>query len=46
MGMSLQARDGATRKALLATVDRAMSLFPEATRPASKKPSKRQAQPA
>ena len=28
-GMSLQARDGATRKALLATVERAMTLFPE-----------------
>ncbi|HUP29560.1 MAG TPA: hypothetical protein VM122_05260, partial [Usitatibacter sp.] len=27
-GMSLQARDGATRKSLLATVERAMSLFP------------------
>lgn len=28
-GMSLQARDGATRKSLLATVERAMTLFPE-----------------
>jgi len=28
-GMSLQARDGATRKSLLATVQRAMQLFPE-----------------
>lgn len=27
-GMSMQARDGATRKSLLATVERAMSLFP------------------
>ena len=31
-GMSLQARDGATRKSLLATVERAMSVFPSATR--------------
>src|SRR5262245_21368530 len=28
MGMSMQAREGATRKSLLATVERAMSLFP------------------
>jgi len=27
-GMSLQARDGATRKSLMGTVERAMSLFP------------------
>ena len=31
-GMSLQARDGATRKSLLATVEQAMSLFPKAVR--------------
>jgi AcrR family transcriptional regulator len=31
-GMSLQARDGATRKSLLATVGQAMSLFPKAVR--------------
>ena len=28
-GMSMQARDGASRKSLLATVERAMSVFPE-----------------
>ncbi len=28
-GLSMQARDGASRKSLLATVERAMSLFPE-----------------
>ena len=28
-GLSMQARDGATRKSLLATVERAMTLFPE-----------------
>jgi TetR/AcrR family transcriptional regulator, copper-responsive repressor len=32
MGMALQARDGATRKSLLATVERAMSLFPPVPR--------------
>ena len=31
-GMSLQARDGATRKSLLATVEQAMSLFPKVVR--------------
>jgi AcrR family transcriptional regulator len=31
-GMALQARDGATRKSLLATVEQAMSLFPKAVR--------------
>ena len=29
-GMSMQARDGATRKSLLGTVERAMALFPQA----------------
>jgi AcrR family transcriptional regulator len=36
-GMSLQARDGATRKSLLATVERAMSLFPPVAGGAGKK---------
>ena len=31
-GMSLQARDGASRKSLMATVERAMSLFPRVSR--------------
>ena len=31
-GMAMQARDGATRKSLLATVERAMSLFPPISR--------------
>jgi AcrR family transcriptional regulator len=31
-GMALQARDGATRKSLLATVEQAMTLFPKAAR--------------
>ena len=38
-GMSQQARDGASRKSLLATVERAMRLFPEA--PAMPKKRKR-----
>ncbi len=38
-GMSQQARDGATRKSLLATVERAMRLFPES--PAAPKKRKR-----
>ena len=36
-GMSLLARDGATRKSLLATVERAMSLFPPVAGNAAKK---------
>jgi AcrR family transcriptional regulator len=32
MGMSVQAREGATRKSLLATVERAMSIFPKASK--------------
>jgi AcrR family transcriptional regulator len=43
-GMSLQARDGASRKSLLATVERAMSLFPEA--PAAAKAARRATQAA
>lgn len=38
-GMSQQARDGATRKSMLATVERAMNLFPAA--PASSKKRRR-----
>lgn len=38
-GMSMQARDGTTRKSLLATVERAMQLFPEAPKGARKKRS-------
>jgi AcrR family transcriptional regulator len=45
-GMAMQARDGATRKSLLATVERAMSLFPEAPKPAAKKRGRREAQAA
>ena len=41
-GMSLQARDGASRKALLATVERAMSVFP----PVAKVAKRREAQAA
>src|SRR5258706_3912168 len=36
-GMALQARDGATRKSLLATAERAMSLFPPVAGGAGKK---------
>ena len=36
-GMSLQARDGATRKSLMATVERAMSLFPTAKKAAARR---------
>ena len=39
-GMSQQARDGATRKSLLATVERAMLLFPEAPRAAARRASR------
>jgi AcrR family transcriptional regulator len=44
-GMSLQARDGASRKSLLATVERAMSVFPPAPA-AARKATRRAAQPA
>jgi hypothetical protein len=36
-GMALRARDGASRKSLLATVAQAMSIFPGAPRGAAKK---------
>jgi AcrR family transcriptional regulator len=36
-GMSMQARDGATRASLLATVKRAMAIFPEVPRAAARK---------
>jgi AcrR family transcriptional regulator len=45
-GMSLQARDGATRKSLLATVERAMSVFPPVVKGAAKKAVRRVAQAA
>jgi AcrR family transcriptional regulator len=44
-GMSQQARDGATRKSLLATVERAMHLFPAAPR-STKRRATREAAPA
>ena len=37
MGMSLQAKDGASRKSLLATVERAMQIFPAIPKDATKK---------
>jgi len=43
-GMSLQAKDGASRKSLLATVRQAMTVFPPAQ--SAKKGAKRVAQPA
>jgi AcrR family transcriptional regulator len=43
-GMSLHARDGATRKSLLATVERAMALFPPSPSGAAKKRAKRKAE--
>ena len=36
-GMSMQARDGASRKSLLATVARGMAIFPVAPKPAARK---------
>ena len=42
-GLSMQARDGATRKSLLGTVERAMTLFPE---PATARRGKRERAPA
>lgn len=45
-GMSLQARDGATRKSLLATVERAMQLFPQPPKGGAKKRKRREAETA
>jgi TetR/AcrR family transcriptional regulator, copper-responsive repressor len=45
-GMSMQARDGATRRSLLATVEQAMSIFPKAPKGAAKKRKGREAEAA
>jgi hypothetical protein len=45
-GMSMQARDGATRKSLLGTVERAMSIFPPAPRKPSARAEARSPRPA
>jgi AcrR family transcriptional regulator len=45
-GMSMQARDGASRKSLLGTVERAMSIFPPVPKGAAKKRKAREAQAA
>ena len=45
-GMSLQARDGATRKSLLGTVERAMSLFPKVARKKTASEPRRTREPA
>jgi hypothetical protein len=37
-GMAIQARDGAERKSLLATVERAMRVFPDAPKGRARKP--------
>jgi hypothetical protein len=45
-GMSMQARDGATRKSLLGTVERAMSIFPAAPKKPSARAGARSPRPA
>jgi TetR/AcrR family transcriptional regulator, copper-responsive repressor len=45
-GMSMQARDGASRRSLLATVEQAMSIFPQAPKGADRKRKRREAEAA
>ena len=45
-GMSLQARDGASRKSLLAMVDAAMRAWPEAPKAPAKRPARKSVAPA
>jgi AcrR family transcriptional regulator len=45
-GMSMQARDGATRKSLLGTVERAMSIFPPVAKGAAKARKRRESEAA